>query len=75
MLKELATKKVPNQFQDTIRGHPEKWTQDLVAKALNLRVEGDMIPQRASTKEYQKYFSVVPILWMGGSLVTATTRI
>jgi hypothetical protein len=25
MLKELATRKVPDQFQDTIRGHPEKW--------------------------------------------------
>jgi hypothetical protein len=60
ILQELATRKVPNQFQNTIRGHPEKWTQELIARALNLEVEGDVIPQRASAEEYQKYFSVAP---------------
>jgi hypothetical protein len=40
MLKELATRKVPDQFQDTMRGHPKKWTQEFVARALNLGVEG-----------------------------------
>jgi hypothetical protein len=60
MLQELVFKKVPEHFQDTIRGCPGKWTKELIGRALNLEVNGEVIPQRASAEDYLEYFNVSP---------------
>jgi hypothetical protein len=60
ILRELVLKKVPERFQDTIWGCPGKWTKELIGRALNLELKGEVIPLRASVKDYLEYFNVSP---------------
>jgi hypothetical protein len=58
MLRELVLKEVLEHFQDTIWGCPGKWTKELIGRALNLEVKGEVIPLRALAKDYLEYFNV-----------------
>jgi hypothetical protein len=60
MVQEFVTKKVPEQFQRTVRGYPENWTLNLVLKSLKLGEKGEVIPQKASADEYQYLFKEPP---------------